>query len=157
MFAINALYRPPNELQADHQLFLDTADVILSNLQNYSAANYKIISSDLNFGNSYCKSPILTPKPLDSVAPDLFASYGFQQLIDIPTRTTETTISLIDLIFINNPENVICHGTLPRIADHDGTLVSFNLKCKKQQQRTKTIYDYKNADIEGLTKFYKRI
>ena len=157
VFAINALYRPPNESLADHQLFLDAAEDILSNLNNYSAANYKIISSDLNFGNSYCKCPILTPKPLDSVAPDLFASFGFHQLIDIPTRTTETTMSLIDLIYINNPENVICHGTLPRIADHDGTLVSFNLKCKKQPQKTKTIYDYKNADIEGLTKYIKEL
>ena len=30
------------------------------------------------------------------MAPDLFSAYGFNQLIDIPTRTTETTLSLID-------------------------------------------------------------
>ena len=155
VFAINAFYRPPNESHDDHQLFIDTAEEILTNLSNYSAANYKIIASDLNYGNCYCKCPILTPKPLDSVAPDLFASYGFHQLIDIPTRTTETTISLIDLFYINNPDNVICHGTLPSIADHDGTLASFNLKSKKKTQKTKTIYDYKNADIDGLTKYFK--
>ena len=103
-------------------------------MNNYKEANYKIISSDLNFGNCYCKNPILNPKPLDSDAPDLFSSYGFQQLIDIPTRTTETSLSLIDLFFIVNPENVICHGTLPRIADHDGIIVSFNIKSKKQAE-----------------------
>jgi hypothetical protein len=27
----------------------------------------------------------LNPKPLDATAPDLFSSYGFQKLIDIPT------------------------------------------------------------------------
>ena len=48
VFAINALYRPSNESLADHQLFLDAAEDILSKLNNYSAANYKIISSDLN-------------------------------------------------------------------------------------------------------------
>ena len=140
----------------------------------------------------------------------LLICYGFHQLIDIPTRTTETTISLIDLFYINNPDNVledeisnmvllhqirecftisakyfrettqqwageptrkyfadivkhsliwcnktifeisssktwdklhiavfsiyllkpdnvICHGTFPRIADHDGTMASFNI------------------------------
>ena len=62
---------------------------------------------------------------------------------------------MIDLFYINNPDNVICHGTLPSIADHDGTLASFNLKSKKQTQKTKTIYDYKNADIDGLTKYFK--
>ena len=157
VFAINALYQPPNETLADHQLFLETAENILSALNNYKEANYKMISSDLNFGNCYCKNPILNPKPLDSDAPDLFSSYGFQQLIDIPTRTTETSLSLIDLFFINNPENVICHGTLPRIADHDGIIVSFNIKSKKQSQKTKIIYDYKNADIDGLVNFIKSV
>ena len=120
MFAINAIYRPPNETFADHQHFLQTAENILIKLNHYEA-KYKIISSDLNFGNCFCKSPILNPKPLDSVAPDLFASYGFQQLIDIPTRVTLVSVSLIDLIFINKPDDIICHGTLPQIADHDST------------------------------------
>ena len=31
----------------------------------------------------------------------------FIELIDIPTRTTETTISLIDLFYINNLDNVL--------------------------------------------------
>ena len=87
---------------ADHQHFLQTAEYILSRLTNYDLAKYKIISSDLNFGNCFCKSPILNPKPLDSVAPDLFASYGFQQLIDIPTRVTLVSVSLIDLICQNS-------------------------------------------------------
>ena len=45
----------------------------------------KILASDFNFGNCFCKNPILSPKPLDSSAPDLFESFGFKQLIDIPT------------------------------------------------------------------------
>ena len=155
IFSINALYRPPNESQADHDLFLSTAEDILGKLNNYNAANYKIIASDLNFGNCYCKYPILDPKPLDSWAPDIFSAYGYNQLIDIPTRTTETTLSLIDLFFINNSENIMCHGTLPKIADHDGIIVSFNSKIIKPQQKIKTIYDYKNADIDGLASYIK--
>ena len=34
-YAINALYRPPNESPDDHQLFLQTADNILQQLSNY--------------------------------------------------------------------------------------------------------------------------
>ena len=113
------------------------------------------MSGDLNFGNCYCKIPILNPKPLDASAPDLFSSFGFQQLIDIPTCVTENTVSLISLIYVNKPDDVICHGTLHKIADHDGVLVSFNTKCVKPKPKTKTIYDYKNADIEGLIKFIK--
>ena len=89
-FAINAFYRPPNETQADHQLFLQTAENILSQLSNYKSAQYKIVSSDLNFGNCYCKIPTLIQKPLDYTAPDLFESYGFHQLF---LQTAENILS----------------------------------------------------------------
>ena len=126
IFAINALYRPPNESAENHQHFLNAAENILQQLSSYEKAEYKLLSGDLNYGNCYCKVPILNPKPLDSKAPDLFSSYGFNQLIDIPTRLTENTVSLISLIYVNNPDQVICHGTLHRIADHDTVLVSYN-------------------------------
>ena len=154
-FATNGLYRPLNEDADSHRCFLETAESILTKLTNYDKAQYKILSGDLNFGNTYCKVPILTPKPLDNRASDLFASYGFHQLIDLPTRVTENTISLISLIYVNQPDDVICHGTLHRIADHDGVLVSFNTKSPKPKIRTKKINDYKNADINGLIKFIK--
>ena len=101
-------------------------------------------------GNCYSKCPVLNPKPLDSVALDVFSSHGFLQLIDIPTRITPTCMSLIDLIYVNQLDDVMCHGTLPKIADHDGLLISFYTKNIKQKNTTKLIYDYKNADIEGL-------
>ena len=127
----------------------------LQQLSSYEKAEYKLLSGDLNYGNCYCKVPILNPKPLDSKAPDLFSSYGFNQLIDIPTRLTENTVSLISLIYVNNPDQVICHGSLHRIADHDGVLVSYNIESKRPKPKTRTIYDYKNADFPGLIQYIK--
>ena len=66
-----------------------------------------------------------------------------------------STMSLISLIYIDKPDDVVCHGTLHKIADHDGVLVSFNLKSQKQSIKTKKVYDYNNADIEGLIKHIK--
>ena len=43
--AINCLYRPPLETAENHQLFLQTAEIILDNLNSYDA-DLKIISSD---------------------------------------------------------------------------------------------------------------
>ena len=138
--AINAFYRPPNESAESHSLFINTAESILTKLSNYNA-NQKIIASDLNFGNIYCKFPVLNPKPLDSTAPDLFASFGFSQLIDVPTRLTNDTTSLIDLFFEYNTENVVCHGTIPKIADHEGILVSYNIPSQQPKAKTKQIFD----------------
>ena len=94
-------------------------------------------------------------KPLDYTAPDLFESYGLHQLLDIPTRVAFGTISLIDLIFTNTFDNIVCHGTLPQIADHEGTIVCFNIKCEKSKSKFRVIYDYKNADEAGLIDFIK--
>ena len=146
------MYRPPNESKESHERFLSVANNILQKLQNYNAYK-KIITSDLNFGNIYCKQPHLAPKPLDNEAPDLFASFGFTQLIDIPTRITDFSTSLIDLFYVNSSEDVLLHGTLPKIADHDGIFASFNIQMPKAKPVTKTIYDYKNCDIEGLKKY----
>ena len=55
VFAINGIYQPPNESPENHRHFLETAENILRQLSNYEKANYKILSGDLNFGNTYCK------------------------------------------------------------------------------------------------------
>ena len=141
---------------ADHTLFLQETTSILTNLSQHKSDN-KIIASDLNFGNCYCKFPLLPPKPLDTSAPELFSSFGAKQVIDIPTRTTETTTSLIDLIFVFNVDRVQCHGTLPSIADHDGTFICFHSTQQKQKVQTRTVYDYKNIDEQALIKYLNEI
>lgn len=83
-YAINVFYRPPIESKSSHEHFFDTAENILRQLDDYNSAQYKVIASDFNFGNCYCKNPTLSPKSLDFEAPDLFESYGFKQIIDIP-------------------------------------------------------------------------
>ena len=135
---------------------MDTASNILQKLSSYNSSR-KLIASDLNFGNCYCKFPTLEHKPLDSAASDLFSSFGFTQLIDIPTRVTNNTMSLIDLIFVKDTDMVSCHGTLPKIADHDGVVVSYCMKTETIKQKTKVVYDYKNADIAGLIAHIKSI
>ena len=109
----------------------------------------------MNFGNCYCKQPILNHKSLDAFAPDLFTSYGFTQIIDIPTRVTNDTISLIDLFFADSTEDIICHGTLPRISDHDGIVASYNIELNRPKTNSKTVYDYANTDVVGLVNFIK--
>ena len=155
ILAVNCFYRPPNETAEDHDFFLKTAEQILKNLSEYRA-DVKVISSDLNFGNCYCVEPILPPKPLDKSAPQLFSSYGFNQLIDIPTRLTLTTTSLIDLLYVESQDLVDQFGTLPQIADHEGTLLCLNITQKSRQPTQKIIFDYRNADVEGMNGFIKQ-
>ena len=131
VYSVNCYYRPPDT--DNHELFLEETEKMLGRLNNHKA-NTKLIMSDLNFGNIYCKFPVLSPKPLDTVAPELFSSFNFHQLIDIPTRVTNNTTSLIDLIFTSNQDNISCHGTLSPVADHEGIFVSFH--CVQTKENT---------------------
>ena len=99
--------------------------------------------------------PLLQPKPLDNFAPDLFMSYGFNQIIDIPTRVSNESTSLIDLFFINSTAGITYQGTLPKIADHDGIFASFDIKNFKPKSKSKTVFDFKNCNVDGLVNFIK--
>lgn len=150
--AINCLYRPPNE--SNHELFLSTSSDILHELNNYKADS-KLIVGDLNFGNIYCVSPTLEPKRLDYFAPDTFTEHGFFQLIDIPTRVSQHSTSLLDLIFIDNIVNVVLHGTIPKIADHDGVLVVLNVDKTIPVVKSRKVYDYSKIDFKSLEEHLK--
>ena len=152
VYSINCYYRPPDT--DNHELFLWETEKMLGRLNSHKA-HTKLIISDLNFGNVYCKFPVLCPKPLDNVAPELFSSFNFHQLIDIPTRVTNNTTSLIDLIFTSNQDNISCHGTLPPVADHEGIFVSFHCVQAKENIIKKSIYDFQNIDEIGLRNFIK--
>ena len=155
IYSINALYRPSTDNTNDkYDEFLEESEKILENLSRHKS-DIKIIASDLNFGNVYSKSPLLEPKPLDQTAPELFSSYGMKQLIDIPTRVREHTISLVDLFFVSTIDDVKSHGTLPSIADHDGIFASFHSIKTQAKPKSKTVFDYKNADETGLIKYLK--
>ena len=43
--------------------------------------------------------------------------------------------------------NVTTHGTLPKIADHDGVLVNYYLETQKPKTKMKLVYDYNNVDV----------
>ena len=103
IYSINSLYRPPNNLNQDD--FLKASETLLQRLNSHTA-DTRLIISDLNFGNCFSKRPILQHKSLDSFAPELFQSYGFTQVIDIPTRITQETMSLVDLIFVDNLDSI---------------------------------------------------
>ena len=151
--AVNCLYRPPNETAVEHELFLNVIDTLLTDISNHEA-DLSVIASDLNFGNCYCVDPQLEFKPLDFVAPEIFSSHNFKQLIDRPTRVRKTvvstSVSLIDLLFVDSQDLIEEYGTLPEIADHSGILLSLNLKLKLRKPTKKTILDYNNFDLDGL-------
>ena len=72
---------------------------------------------------------------------------------DTSTRCTHKLLTnipieqlLISLIFVSDTDNIQCHGTLLRIADHEGVFVNFHCIRQKSKTATRKIYYYKNID-----------
>ena len=146
---INILYRPPDDHLESQNEFLNKMNNTLAKLKRHTC-NTRIILGDFNFGNCYNFHSNLSHKPLDNKAPELFEAKGFQQIIDIPTRHFNNSVSLIDLIFFNshsNLENLVLSATLPPIADHCGTLCSLNTLTFKQSPKKCLSFDYQDKDI----------
>ena len=49
------------------------------------------------------------------------------------------------------------HGTLPKIADHDGIVVTFHSDRPKELPRTRTFHDYNKINQEELIKYIKNL
>ena len=148
---LNVLYRPPSRTTAEQTAqqedakFLDNIEVTLSKIRSHRAAT-KLVCGDMNFGNCYNCYGGLNVRSLDDKAAPIFLEKNLYQLIDIPTRKVNNSVSLIDLIFINKTDDVVLTAVTPPISDHSGTIVSLNTLNFKKPPKEMTIYDYETAD-----------
>ena len=104
---ISSIYRPPSS-SVD---FLDKINYIIDRAS--CECKEMIVSGDFNFDvsqdNDGSSNPIIT----------CFEAFQMTQLIKDPTRVTESTQTIIDLIFSSHPERLSESGVLPvHISDH---------------------------------------
>ena len=67
--------------------------------------------------------------------------YGLHQIISEPTRITDKSFTLIDLIFTNCPERVVCSGVAHiGISDHSLVYVFHKLSINFRKGHTSIIY-----------------
>ena len=75
----------------------------------------------------------------------ILSLYGFEQMVQKPTRITESTETLIDIIATNNSQNLIDNDVIPTsIGDHDMVGCVRKVNCVKFQPWLITCRDYKN-------------
>ena len=74
--------------------------------------------------------------------------FSLSQLIENPTRITDKTKTLIDLVLVNKPNNVLFSGCCdaPGISDHHFTYLAYSLKKEKFKPYKVTKRDFKNVN-----------
>ena len=99
-----------------------------------------ILVGDLN-----CDVNKLAPDSQTHKLQTLCSLYQLTQVINEPTRITETTSTLIDLILTNKPEYISTGGVLHLgISDHSLVYAVRKLKLPKSRPTIKEVRDFKH-------------
>ena len=81
---------------------------------------------------------------------DITADRFLQQLVNQPTRITETKENILDLFFCNNSSLVNTVEVIPGISDHEAVYIEASLRPHKTTQQPRTVFCYKKADYDGI-------
>ena len=81
---------------------------------------------------------------------DIMHDHSLTQIIDKPTRTTETTQNILDLFFTNCPDMVNRHDVIPGLSDHDIPLLDISTRITLNKKAPRKIFLYRKGNIEGL-------
>ena len=137
-FIVGTLNRPPDSSQYLSKNF----DTVLANLLKEMDNKEVIILGDINV--DYLKTTHRSIK-------DSFLLNGFYQLIKAPTRVTETTATLIDVIQTNFKNNISYSTVIPAgLSDHD--LIGCVRKMNNVKYQPKIIHcrNYKNYNVDAI-------
>lgn len=141
-FVVSTWYRPPNSLVDIFRFF----EAFIGELDSENMEYW--VLGDLNC-NINAHKPDNDTKSLLNIA----NVYGMHQLISEPTRITDKSSSLIDVIFTNCPERVVCSGVSHiGISDHSLVYAFRKISTDLSNKGHNTVYyrKFKNFDSVGF-------
>lgn len=135
-YLICAIYHPP---QVNDNLFLEFFENYLENVINFTGT--LLIVGDFNF--DFKKDTFYSNKMKSMVY-----KYGLYQLVRLPTRITQHSSTLIDLIITNEKHLVHEVNNTPKISDH--CILSIHISTRENNTNKINIHkrSFKNYDIE---------
>ena len=130
-------YRPPNSKS-------DYWDLIDQSIKNVFGTPHKFIVLG-DFNTNFLSNP--SPQLLDVIN-----FINLQQVVTHPTRITEKSATLIDLV-LTSCTDIISHvDVLPPVcSDHAMQCIKLDHKTKHSPSFKRTIYDYGKPDVKKLS------
>ena len=155
------LYLPPNLTSDRLDHFINRFTDSVSLAQAYSPATI-IITGDFNAGNAFLQDQTINHSGIthfDIKLRDALYTLNLSQIISTPTRQTQLTANLRDLMITNNPLIIADSGTLSSFSniDHFPVYASIRIKTPKTSVTTKKIWDYDKLDADKLTRLLLHI
>ena len=145
---LSTYYRPPNTLKYLHKNFNELFEQSL--ISYCSESKETIVLGDMN--TDYLKRN-------DNVnVKSIINRNGFTQIIDKPTRITEQSKTLIDIIATNRPENIVKSDVIATsLSDHDLVACVRKLNNRKFPKKTVRCRNYRTYDPEQMKSDLKNV
>ena len=148
---ICSLYWPPNALDTE---YLDSLNEALSHIAETAPSAHIWIGEDFNLADINWEDTSSTSctqySKISNQLLDIMNDHSLTQIIDKPTRTTETTQNIFDLFFTNYPDMVNRHDVIPGLSDHDIPLLDTSTKISINKKAPRKVYLYRKGNMEGL-------
>ena len=134
---LGCIYRPP-----DCNIFYDNFRIIIEKV--WLKRKNVIITGDFN-------SDLLSDNGNSRKLIQLLNSFNYKNMIKKPTRTTENTNTLLDLLIVSNSSKIHASGVIDyAIADHKFIYAIYDLKLKRTNPSIITSQSFKNVDESQL-------
>ena len=139
--ALGCLYKPP---KIPYGVFANLYENLIS---IYSKYEHIVLVGDFNC-NMLDLNAYNTKVLLDS----FIEPFSLKQLVEKPTRITNTSSTLIDLILVNKPQNALFSSVCdaPGVSDHCFTYVAYSLKKERFKPYKVTKRDFKNVNWDAF-------
>ena len=147
---LGTYYRPPGQSAQNRDLFLNCLSYVYSLTKAFELnATTVLITGDFN---DRCTEWHSDHSASDLRLYNLAERYGLLQLVKYPTRITDTTSSLLDLILTDSSDLVEKVSILPPISTSDHSVVCCRIKLPITNfvPNRRTVWNCRNADFASL-------
>ena len=146
-FLVGTFYRPPDSSKYDDKDFLPKLDSVLDAAT--VLGKEVVLTGYFNYDLLPAKSKTQDCKQLKN----LFKVFNFKQFITDPTRITQHSSSLLDLMSTNCPGNISHSGVITScLSDHDMVYVVRKINWKKAPVQFKAYRNCANYDPTSFSK-----
>lgn len=146
---IGVCYRPPHNTPTFINELHDIINLVCTRHTNIPL----FLLGDFNIPNISWENEPPTLQPFSTFGNDFFNTcsvFSLSQLIRQPTRSTQTSANILDLVLTSRPDYVSSIAHLPGLSDHCMLSFDINLPRPKSKNKIKTIRLYERGNFDAF-------
>jgi Reverse transcriptase (RNA-dependent DNA polymerase)/Endonuclease-reverse transcriptase len=143
---IAVAYKPDRNLEPLDELIRDIQQLELEK----NPARFVIVGGDLNLPGMQWENIDRESKRTETEKVSKLLDLGLTQIVTKPTRTTDHSSNILDIILTNQPHNLTNMTVEDGIGDHKIVLVDILIQHKIHKRPARKIFLYHKADVSQL-------